>query len=116
MPSEYSISNSFPCHSNVRNYTYINDIVKADKYFAIRLFADGTSLTATGNGFGHVALNKINSELPAISKWLRSNKLTLNLIKTNISYFNLDKKLIVIHTLLLNSVISALSSLTLSNI
>ena len=27
---------------------YINDLVKATDYFSIRLFADGTSLTATG--------------------------------------------------------------------
>ena len=46
---------------------YINDFDKATNYFSLRLFADDTSLTATGKDLD-VLLQRINSELPAISK------------------------------------------------
>ena len=51
---------------------YINDIVEATNYFSVRLFADDTSLTATGKDLD-VLLQRINSELPAISEWLCAN-------------------------------------------
>ena len=60
---------------------YINDFEKATNYFSLRLFADDTSLTATGKDLD-VLLHRINSELPAIHEWLCSNRLTLNLSKT----------------------------------
>ena len=60
---------------------YINDIVKSTNYFSVRLFADDTSLTATGKD-SDVLLHGINSKLPAIYEWLCSNTLTLNLSKT----------------------------------
>ena len=60
---------------------YINDIVNATNYFSIRLFADDTSLTVAGKDLD-LLLQGINSELPAIYKWLCSNRLTLNLSKT----------------------------------
>ena len=60
---------------------YINDIVKSTNYFSVRLFADDTSLTATGKDL-EVLLQRINSELPAIYEWLCSNRLTLNLRRT----------------------------------
>ena len=53
---------------------YINDIVNATNYFSLRLFADDTSLTATGRDLDAL-LHPINSELPAIYDWLCSNKL-----------------------------------------
>ena len=61
---------------------YINDcIVNATKYFSLRLFADNTSLTATGKDLD-LLLHQTNHELPAIYEWLCSNKLNLNLSKT----------------------------------
>ena len=60
---------------------YINDFEKATNYFSLRLFADDTSLTATGKDLD-VLLQRINSELSAIHEWLCSNRLTLNLSKT----------------------------------
>ena len=66
-----------------------------------RLFADDTSLTATGKDLD-VLLERINSELPAIHEWLCSNRLTLNLSKTKYLFFNHDKKLIPIYILLSN--------------
>jgi len=56
---------------------YINDIVNATNYFSIRLFTDDTSLTVAGKDLD-LLLQRIYSELPAIYKWLCSNRLTLN--------------------------------------
>ena len=65
---------------------YINDFEKATNYFSLRLFADDTSLTATGKDLD-MFLQKINFELPAIHEWLCSNRLTLNLSKTKYLVF-----------------------------
>ena len=66
--------------------TYINDFEKATNYFSLRLFADDTSLTATGKDLD-VLLQRINSELPAIHEWLCSNRLILNLSKNKYLVF-----------------------------
>ena len=74
---------------------YINDFEKATNYFSLRLFADDTSLTATGKDLD-VLLQRINSELPAIMngyEWLCSNRLTLNLSKTKYLVFQPRKKI-----------------------
>ena len=71
---------------------YINDFGKATNYFSVRLFADDTSLTATGKDLG-VLLQRINSELPAINEWLCSNRLTLNLSKTKYLVFQPRQKI-----------------------
>ena len=68
---------------------YINDIVNATNYFSIRLFADDTSLTVAGKDLD-LLLQRINSELPAIYKWLCSNTW----------FSNRDKKSILTYTLL----------------
>ena len=70
---------------------YINDIVNATNYFSIRLFADDTSLTVAGKDLD-LLLQRINSELPAIYKWLCSNRLTLNLSKTKYLVFQPRQK------------------------
>ena len=71
---------------------YINDFEKATNYFSLRLFADDTSLTATGKDLD-VLLQRINSELPAIYEWLCSNRLTLNLSKTKYLVFQPRQKI-----------------------
>ena len=71
---------------------YINDFEKATNYFSLRLFADDTSLTATGKDLD-VLLQRINSELPAIHEWLCSNRLTLNLSKTKYLVFQPRQKI-----------------------
>ena len=70
----------------------INDFEKATNYFSLRLFADDTSLTATGKDLD-VLLQGINSELPAIHEWLCSNGLTLNLSKTKYLVFQPRQKI-----------------------
>ena len=69
-----------------------NDFEKATNYFSLRLFADGTSLTAAGKDLD-VLLQRINSELPAIDGWLCSNRLTLNLSKTKYLVFQPQQKI-----------------------
>ena len=71
---------------------YINDFAKATNYFSLRLFADDTSLTATGKDLD-VLLQRINSELPAIHEWLCSSILTLNLSKTKYLVFQPRQKI-----------------------
>lgn len=70
---------------------YINDIVNTINYFSIRVFADNTSLTVAGKDLD-LLLQRINSELPAIYKWLFSNRLTLNLSKTKYLVFQPRQK------------------------
>ena len=70
---------------------YANDFDKATNY-SLRLFADDTSLTATGKDLD-VLLQRINSELPAVYEWLCSNRLTLNLSKTKYLVFQPRQKM-----------------------
>ena len=93
-PSSLLISSGVPQGSILGPFLfliYINDIVKSTNYFSVRLFADDTSLTATGKDL-EVLLQRINSELPAIYEWLCSNRLTLNLSKTKYLVFQPRQK------------------------
>ena len=65
---------------------FINDFPKSSTFFSTRLYADDTSLTASGSNLDSL-LREINSHLPAVYEWLCSNKLTLNLTKTKFLIF-----------------------------
>ena len=65
---------------------FINDLPKISTFFSTRLYADDTSLTASGSDLDSL-LCKINNHLPAVYDWLCSNKLTLNLTKTKYIIF-----------------------------
>ena len=65
---------------------FINDFAQSSIYFSTGLYADDTSLTASGSNLGGL-LNEINCHFPAVYKWLCSNKLTLNLTKTKYLIF-----------------------------
>ena len=65
---------------------FINDLPKTSTFFSTRLYADDTSLTASGSDLDSL-LCEINNHLPAIYEWLCSNKLTLNLTKTKYIIF-----------------------------
>ncbi|XP_077991076.1 uncharacterized protein LOC144445410 [Glandiceps talaboti] len=61
---------------------YINDIDKSTNFFNFRLFADDTNLfkfTKSQN----TNLNTINAELNLVNDWCKTNKLTINVEKTN---------------------------------
>ena len=65
---------------------YINDIVNVSNIFKINLFADDTSLFHTHNNFESL-IKETNQELIRISTWLATNKLILNISKTNYIIF-----------------------------
>ena len=65
---------------------FINDLPKSSTFFSTRLYADDTSLTASGSDLDSL-LREINNHLPAVYEWLCSNKLTLNLTKTKFLIF-----------------------------
>ena len=60
---------------------FVNDFPYVSAYFSVRLSADDTSLTASGNDLDKL-LSEINNHLNDIFDWLCYNKLTLNLSKT----------------------------------
>jgi hypothetical protein len=60
---------------------YMNDIGSAIKECQYYLFADDTLLSVSGNSVQE-CLEKLNSDLENLSKWLKFNKLKLNVSKT----------------------------------
>ena len=65
---------------------YINDIANVSNIFKINLFADDTSLFHTHDNFESL-IRETNQELIRISTWLATNKLVLNISKTNYIMF-----------------------------
>ena len=66
---------------------YINDFYRSSQVLSFILFADDTNLF-----FSHsdhkVLTDTVNNELKKISQWIRANKLSLNLQKTNYMLFS----------------------------
>ena len=60
---------------------YINDLPNCIEKSTVRMFADDTTLTASGIALPEIE-SKINHDLNNVQKWLLANKLCLNLIKT----------------------------------
>lgn len=60
---------------------YINDVVCATTNCRVNLFADDTLVSISDTDV-NTAVNKLNSELKIIAKWLKVNKLKLNTGKT----------------------------------
>lgn len=67
---------------------YINDLPNVSTIFNFFLFADDTNLIASHSNLNEL-IALINSELIKISQWFNSNKLELNLDKSNFMYFHL---------------------------
>ena len=65
---------------------YINDLVSVCKSTMPIMFADDTSLFASGTDI-HVIEDTINKELSNISTWLKVNRLSLNVKKTHFMMF-----------------------------
>ncbi len=65
---------------------YVNEITKVSNIFKINLFADDTSLIHTHDNFEYL-IKETNEELIRISTWLATNKLVLNIGKTNYIIF-----------------------------
>ena len=66
-------------------------VCNSTPYFCSRLYADKTSLAASGSNLD-ILLNDINSPLHAVYKWLCSNKLTLSKTNYIIFFFTLAKE------------------------
>ena len=60
---------------------YINDLPNCLKHTTPRMFADDTSLTATGETLSEVE-KRANEDLRNVRNWLSANKLNLNIAKT----------------------------------
>ena len=65
---------------------YINDLTFVSDFFKPILFADDTNLFCNGKDISSM-VNDINNEFDKIFEWLNSNKLSLNISKTNFMLF-----------------------------
>ena len=68
---------------------YTNDIYKSDPVAAIHLFAHDTALFCANKNINQLK-NKINTSLDNIANSLKANKLTLNVDKSELLYFDLS--------------------------
>ncbi|CAB4026392.1 Hypothetical predicted protein [Paramuricea clavata] len=71
---------------------YINDLPKCLDHSIARLFADDTNMTFTGCNIKSIQ-EQMTSDLNNIFQWLCSNKLTLNVLKTDFILIGSRQKL-----------------------
>ena len=72
---------------------YINDIINVSKKFSFILFADDTNALYSHHDLEYI-INTVNNELPKLIEWFTTNKLSLNLSKTNYIVFRNQQKVI----------------------
>ena len=60
---------------------YINDLPQCLDFSHPRMYADDTSITYAGKDLNEID-DYLNKDLKSVNTWLSSNKLTLNLTKT----------------------------------
>ena len=72
---------------------YINDISNVFSIIDIILFADDTTIFFSNKCLTTLE-SRVNTEIQKISGWLKSNKLSLNIKKTNYIIFKSKQKLI----------------------
>ena len=65
---------------------FINDLPSVSKWFMPILFADDTNLFCTGNDLD-MMVDRINTEMANVYAWVKANKLSLNVDKTNFMLF-----------------------------
>ena len=83
---------------------YINDIVNASPILSYILFADDTTLLYADRNLDNV-FSVLNNELPKLISWIRVNKLSLNVDKSNYILFHCNNKPIDLnYIILLNNV------------
>ena len=75
---------------------YINDLHKCTKYSKTYHFADDTSIMQSHSSL-QILLKHINKDLSNLSNWLETNKLGLNIKKTELVLFR-PKKLKLDHS------------------
>ncbi|CAB4022477.1 Hypothetical predicted protein [Paramuricea clavata] len=73
---------------------YINDLPSCLQHSTARMYTDDTNITTTGKSIKEIA-SEANTDLENICIWLKANKLTLNVTKTEYMFIasdsNLDK-------------------------
>ena len=67
--------------------TYINDIQKSSNLLSFILFADDSNIFFSHENANQL-LRTVNSELKNVTDWIKANKLSLNLQKTNYMLFS----------------------------
>ena len=70
---------------------YINDLTNSSKFFSFFLFADDTNIYCESDDPA-LLTRKVNRELKKVKLWLDSNKLALNISKTNYVLFHSPRK------------------------
>ena len=65
---------------------YINDLPSVSNLFMPILFADDTNLFCTGRNIDSL-VKEINAEMSKVYSWVKANKLSLNIDKTNFMLF-----------------------------
>ena len=65
---------------------YINDLGSIFRNLSTTLFADDSNLIVKGNSLSSIE-QRINQDTPILTKWLETNRLSLNLKKTHIMVF-----------------------------
>ena len=70
---------------------YVNDLHHASKILNPVMFGDDTNLFFSHNEI-NILLEKMNKELTNVSNWFNANKLSLNVEKTNFSFFQKSSK------------------------
>ena len=80
---------------------YINDMVNSSTILQKVIFADDTNLSMSHNNI-HELQDLLNKELLKVDSWLRINKLSININKTNYVLFCSNKKQRNIETLTLH--------------
>ena len=82
------MSNAFPF------LLYVNDIQHCSRKLKIFLFGDDTNVLYSQDNLKTLGLI-VNAELNYLFNWLNSNKLTLNIKKTNFVFFAHTKKSLI---------------------
>ena len=73
---------------------YINDLSRVCKYTTLILFADDTNIFLNGVDLKQME-TAINEEMLNISKWLKANKLSLN-VKELITWYSLERNILIL--------------------
>ena len=71
---------------------YINDLATVSRNSLPILFADDTNIFSTGKNLSELR-ESLNEDLVNIEEWLRCNRLSLNVLKTNYMIFTTKNKL-----------------------
>ena len=81
---------------------YVNDIANVSMSLLPILFADDTNVFLTGKNVDQM-IEIMNGELNKVFLWLNSNKLSLNVKKTQFMVFSLRKRIITNTDLCINN-------------